>query len=331
MPTLTAGAARRQIRSGAVGTLYVLLGDDDLEKEALAAEFAELVEEELRPFNVERIHAGEMTSRDRIADGVDALMASARTLPMMAPRRIVIVLHAEALLMPKRETEAAARAVEALEGFFGKPEPTATVVLVASGLDRRSRLYKLLLREGTVVECGTLEDQADAERWVSARVAANGAVIEPAAARLLAARAGADLPRLRGEVERLLLYALGQKTVTLDDARQVAGPAALQDQWALTNAVETGAAAEALAQVALLFEAGAAPEQILGQLGWVVRAKFPEAAPRQVASAVEALFRTDLALKRANRLGEQPRILLEGLVVELCARRRERPAPSGRR
>ena len=33
-------------------------------------EFAELVEEGLRAFNVERIHAGDMTTGDRLADGV---------------------------------------------------------------------------------------------------------------------------------------------------------------------------------------------------------------------------------------------------------------------
>ena len=48
------------------------------------------------------------------------------------------------------------------------------------------------------------------------------------------------MKRLRGDVDRLLLYALGQKTITLDDVRQMVGPAALQDDWAMTNAIESG-------------------------------------------------------------------------------------------
>ena len=103
-------------------------------------------------------------------------------------------------------------------------------------------MYKLLAKHATLVECGAIEDQADAERWVRNRVAAAGVEIEPAGARLLAERAGPDVKRLRGDVDRLLLYALGQKRITLDDVREVAGPAALQDDWAMTNAIEAGRA-----------------------------------------------------------------------------------------
>jgi DNA polymerase-3 subunit delta len=326
MPVATPAAVRRQISTGDTDPLYVLQGDDDIEKAALAAEFAELVEEGLRAFNVERIHAGDMTTGDKLADGVGALLASVRTLPMMAPRRVVTVLQADVLLAPARESEASKRAVDALEAFFRQPEPHTTLVLVAGALDKRTRMYKLLLKQATLVECGVIEDQADAERWVTTRVAAGGARIDPAAARLLAERAGTDLKRLRGEVDRLLLYALGQKTIAVDDARQVAGPAALLDQWAMTGAIETGNVGDALRQLALALEAGAAPEQILGQLGWVVRAKFPQVAPDEIERAVESLFRTDQALKRTNRSSDQPRILIERLIVELCAGKRSRGA-----
>ena len=48
------------------------------------------------------------------------------------------------------------------------------------------------------------------------------------------------MKRLRNDVDRLLLYALGQKTITVDDVREIVGPAALQDDWAMTNAIEAG-------------------------------------------------------------------------------------------
>jgi DNA polymerase-3 subunit delta len=179
----------------------------------------------------------------------------------------------------------------------------------------------VLSKGATLVECGVIEDRADAERWVRTRVAAAQAQIDPAAARLLASRAGTDVKRLRGDVDRLLLYALGQKIITVEDVKQVAGPAALQDDWAMTNAIEQRSAADALRQLALMLDAGAPPEKILGQLGWLVRAKFPTMAPGELAAAVEALFRTDLDLKRS--VGD-PRILLERLVVELCAGKRAR-------
>jgi DNA polymerase-3 subunit delta len=319
MPLVTASAVRTQITAATPDAIYLLQGEDDLEKVALAHEFEALVEEDLRAFNVERIHTGDVASGDRLAAAVDGLIAAARTLPMMAARRIVIVLQADGLLMPKRESEAATRALDDLEAYLKAPEPQTTVVLVAASVDKRGRLYKQLVKQASIVECGVLESPADAERWVRNRVAAAAAQIETAGARLLAERCGTDLKRLRNDVDRLLLYALGQKTIALDDVRQMVGPAALQDDWAMTNAIEGGDAAAALRQLALLLEAGAAPEKVLGQLGWLVRAKLPMLAPATLKGAVEAVFRTDLDLKRS---AGDPRVLLERLVVELCAARR---------
>jgi DNA polymerase III delta subunit len=204
------------------------------------------------------------------------------------------------------------------------------LVFVAAPIDKRTRIFKLLSRTAAIVDCGAPQDVASAERWVRTRVAAAGAEIEPPAAHAMAVLAGfpdrprndgktGDVKRLRGDIDRLLLYALGQKRVTLDDVREVAGPAALQDHWAMTNAVEAGQPAEALRQLALLLDAGGAPEMILGQLGWLVRSKFPMIAPGELRPAIDAVFRTDVDLKRS---AGDPRVLLERLVVELCAGKR---------
>jgi DNA polymerase-3 subunit delta len=330
LATLSPAAVRKQIAAGTVDPVYLLQGEDDVEKSALAGEFLSLVDEGLQAFNVERIHAGDMTTGDRLADGVASLIDAVRTLPMMAPRRVVIVFQADAMLVPKRESETATRALDRLEAALKEPEPQTTLVLVAGPIDKRSRLYKLLAKQATLVECGAPDDVAGAERWVRTRVAAAGVEIEPAGARLLAVLAGfpdrprsdgktGNVKRLRGDVDRLLLYALGQKRITVADVREVAGPAALQDDWAMTNAIEQGQAAEALRQLALMLEAGAPAEKIVGQLGWLVRSKFPMVAPSDLPDAVEAVFRTDLDLKRS---AGDPRVILERLVVELCAGKR---------
>ena len=315
MPVATPNAVRKQIKSGTPDPIYLLQGDDEVEKSALAAEFAKLVDEGLRAFNVERIYAGEWTTGERLADGVGAIVSAVRTLPMMVPRRVVHVAQAETLLAPRRESEAATRALDQLESLLKGPEPQTTLVFMSGSIDKRTRMFKLLTKHATIVECGVIEDQADAERWVRTRVAAAGVEIDPKATRLLVERAGLDVKRIRSNVDRLLLYALGQKRVTADDVREVAGGATLQDDWAMTNAIEAGQSGEALQQLALMLDSGAPPEKILGQLGWLVRSKFPTIAPSDLPAAVEALFRTDLDLKRS---AGDPRVLLERLVVELC-------------
>ena len=84
------------------------------------------------------------------------------------------------------------------------------------------------------------------------------------------------------------------------------------------QSIEAGHTAQALRQLALMLDVGAPPEKILGQLGWLVRTKFPVLARAGLAASIEAVFRTDLNLKRS---AGDPRVLLERLVVELCAGR----------
>src|SRR5204862_2614750 len=149
MAIRTPADVRRQIAAGDTDPIYLLQGEDDVEKAALASEFAALVDEGLAAFNIERLHAGDWTTGERLADGVSSLVAAARTLPMMSPRRIVIVSQAETMLSPKRESEAADRALETLGALLEHPEMLTTLVFVGASLDKRTKTYRLLAKYAT--------------------------------------------------------------------------------------------------------------------------------------------------------------------------------------
>ena len=306
MPAASQTDVRKQIAAGKVAPIYLLVGADEAAKIALAGEFLELVETDLRAFNVDRLYGGETTG----AEVVDA----ARTLPMMAPRRVVLLLHAERLLNPKKESDATVQDLETLESYLKAPVDSCCLVLVADAIDRRRSLARQLLARATVVECTGPADAVEAAKWVKERVAQEGLSIDPRAARLVADRVGPDVSRLRSDVERLVLYAAGSKAITEADVREIVAAATSQDDWAVTNAIARGSAGDALRELGLMMDNGAVPYMILGQLAWFVRTKVP--APK-VSSAVEAVFRTDLAIKTS---AGDPRALLERLVVELCGR-----------
>ncbi len=332
MPVVSASTVRKQVAQRQPDPVYLIVGDDEAEMSRLAAELSGLVEDELRAFNSERFYAG-----DR---GVTpaAVVESASTLPMMSDRRVVTLLRAEKMLKPKRRGKAAAAddpaeeaegeaptELDVLEAYVRNPVPQTTLVLVAADVDRTRKLYKTLQKQSTIVECFGLRAGRDArvdlrdvartaEQLVKQATGAAGQQIDPAAARLIAERAGTDIARLRGDVERLLLYAAGSPKITLDDARQIVSAETAQDDWAVTNAIQRRDAAEALRQLALTLESGGVSYQILGQLAWFVREKLVASDPRRVPAAIEALFRTDLALKSSG----DARVLLERLVVQLC-------------
>jgi DNA polymerase-3 subunit delta len=318
MPLLTTAALREQIAGGALGPLYVLVGDDEVEKAAVADEFIASVEEGLQAFNVERLHGAD-SSPDRLSD-------AAATFPMMAPRRIVMVFAAEGLLIPKREgTKAADEAQERLIAFIDDPPPHATVVFVCGEIDRRRRAVKRLFDRASIVDCGTLGDRVDAERWVKARAAQAGVPLDAGAVRGLVDRAGVDIVRLRAGIERLALYAMGQATVTAGDVADAvpAGPDAPED-FGISNAIGAGNPTEALRELAAALDAGAAPFLLLGQ----IRAAAERQPTPRLKASIDAVLRTDLSLKSSG----DPRVLLQRLVVELCLTGRSgvRPGPAPR-
>ncbi|HJR60542.1 MAG TPA: hypothetical protein VJ813_14120 [Vicinamibacterales bacterium] len=334
MPAATPAAVRQQISQAQPDPIYLIVGDDEAEMSQVTAAISGLVEDELRAFNLERLYANDK--------GVSpsAIVQAARTLPMLGDRRVVVVLRAERILKPKRrgkageaEEEAGAEDepasdLDALEDYVKRPEPLTTLVLVAADVDRQRKIYKALQKHAAIVECwglrGTRDNRADprdvaraAEALVKQAVMGALQQIEPAASRLVATRAGADIGRLRADVERLLLYTAGKPKITLQDAQEVVSGETAQDDWAVTNAIGRGDAADALRHIALALESGGVSYQILGQLAWFVRERLATADPKRVAAAVEALFRTDLELKSS---GGDPRVLLERLVVDLCRR-----------
>jgi DNA polymerase-3 subunit delta len=332
MPSATPADVRALVAKRTPAPVYLIVGDDDAEISHLAADITGIVEDELRAFNVDRLYAGEKAVTPA------AIVESARMLPMMSDRRVVVVLRGERLLKPKRRGRAAeaessddedgepATDLDVLTEYVQRPEPTTTLVITAADVDKSRRIGKALYKSATVVECWGLKpgkgERVDlrqaarmAEQLVKKAVADAGQQIEPQAARLVAERAGADIVRLRGDLDRLLLYAAGKPKITLADAREVVSAEASQDDWAVTNAIQQGNTAEALRQIGLALDGGGVPFQILGQLAWFVREKLAMSDPRRVPAAVDALFRTDLDLKSS---GGDPRVLLERLVVELC-------------
>jgi DNA polymerase III delta subunit len=173
-------------------------------------------------------------------------------------------------------------------------------------------VVKLLIKEASVVDCGTIEDAADAERWVRSRAQREGVTLDAATVRALVERTGLDLVRLRAGFERLVLYAMGQPAITPGDVRQAvpAGPEAAED-FGVSNAIRRNDAGHALRELQLALDAGAPPYFVLGQLRTAAE-RLPAA---RVHAGIEAVLRTDIALKSS---GGDPRILLERLVVELC-------------
>lgn len=322
------------LQAGRVDPLYLLVGDDEVGKKRVLDALCGVVPESDRALSYQQVYAND-------TDVVD-VVAAVRTLDLLGGRRIVVAHRAELWLKGRRriaaedEIDAGGGADEpaepsgsmaALEEFVASPVAENCLVVVAADMNRSTRLAKLFLKHATVVEYWGLKTDREARgrdiedalrrahRFVEDRVREAGMTIASEAIEPLLEHAGTDIATLRNDVDLVVTYCRGRSAIAPADVAAVVSGAVSLDDFAVTRAIERGDAASALRQVALALDGGSSPYAILGQLGWFVRSVLPRLAPQKVAGAVEAVFRTDQAMKSS---GGDPRVLLERLVVVLC-------------
>lgn len=337
MPALSVEALRKQYKSGKLAPIYLIVGDDAKLIEMLVDGIEATIDEADRAFSVDRVYTMEGGGSP-----VD-IIASARTPSMLGGPRVVIVLRSERLFKPKRGGKSAeadddsdataddggsgeAADVGPIEDYLASPVEGTTLVFVASDVDGTRRITKKLKEAAQVVECGGLETKTandrrealtTARQQVQSEFLQIGRAIDRPAIDLLIERTGLDINQLRGAIERLLLYSQDKASISVADVREVVGEHAFVDDWAVINAIGDGDVAKALRALALRFDRGDSPHGIVGQLRWWVSSRLAEAEPDRVRPAIDALLRTDLALKSS---GGDERVLLERLVVELTGK-----------
>lgn len=339
--TLTPDQLAAHLAREGAAPLYLVVGDDERAKDEVVAAFVSLVEPGLQALDVERFHGD--------ADPT-AVVSAARTLPMLSERRIILYRHVERLFKTRKKVassdddqegdgdeEGGRGEPSALEEYVAAPQRPNVLVLVATNINRSMRLGKLIEKHAVIVDCKGFEvvfgrpDAAlrEAMQFVATQLRKAGKSIEAPALSMLVERAGPNVGRLRGDIERLVLFVGDAPKVTEADVRAVSGAAKSLDDWGVTNAIQARDAAAALRLLALALDNGSVPFMVLGQLGWWVRTKMAQVDQARVPQAVRAVFRADGAMKS----GGQPRVVLERLIVELCGPGRTtsghgRPGPS---
>jgi DNA polymerase-3 subunit delta len=224
-PDIVAAVAR-----GEIEPVYCLSGERYLVDAAAAAIRAAVLAEAGAgaPFNNDVFDLKEK--------GLAAALATARTLPMMAKRRLVV---------GKAVDEVKASDLEPLADYAADPNPSTCLLLVADKVDVRFKAFQVLKKRGYLHVFAPLRDQALAG-WVRGEAKARKLTITGDAAEALATAAGPDLGRLSQALDLLALYA-GGKGITVDDVEDLVAETRERGIFELTKAIGAGNVARALA------------------------------------------------------------------------------------
>lgn len=249
---MTPGDLAARLSKGEVEALYLFVGPERFLREQAIRRMADTVDEAFRAFNVDRFSAAE-------TDLVGVLDV-ARQLPMMAPRRLVIVDAADAI----KEG-----AYDALETYLKDPAAEAVVVFAADELDMRRKSATALSKACTVVSFAELSP-AEASRWAEARIREVGCTIERNALGALVDLTGPSLTRLAAEIEKLALHAGGGQ-IGLSAIEALVTRAREHEVWDLTDAITARDRKRAMRVLARQLEAGEEPLALLGMIASTYR------------------------------------------------------------
>jgi len=280
-------------------------------------------------------------------DGWDEILGRAQTLPMLAPRQVIVVEEAESV--EKLGDESRDEILKALEKYLLAPAPLTVLLLEAAALDRRQKFYKLLQDKALVVELTIGAASAPALAQQMAKDL--GAEIGREAATLLADIVSHEPARIHIELEKLAAYALG-RPITPADVEALVVAARKNTVWQLADMLAGRKRDAAFAFLDNLLREGEQPAGIVGALGWMyrkliearelpahtsgfqaarqlsMRPESAEAAVRQahripkkeLLAGLAALAEADSQLKSSQ---PNPRALIEFLIARLTS-----PAPS---
>jgi DNA polymerase-3 subunit delta len=335
---LTPAQAIEQAKKGQLLPVYLVVGDERLLRDEVVRELrAASLGGGIAAFNEDKFTAGE-------AD-VEEIVAAARTVPMMAPKRFVLVRSAERW---DSAAEAAAAPFDRLTAYATAPVDSSCLVIVGSKIDGRRKLAVAARKQGYVVTCEPLDARA-LGAWIAARFASKGHAIDREVTELLAALVGPDLSSVDDAIERLSLYVGEGAPVGEDAIGACVARVRTADTWALVDAVGARDLGRALRTLADAYDPRERGLPLLGALAWSIRqlaryqaaiasgASSDEAAsragvfqpyrardlaakaravrPREVERWLLVLGETDLALKSSRRDADS---ILEEMLTRLC-------------
>ncbi len=331
MPALEPRQVIQQLDRQEFSPLYLLHGEETFMIDEILLKLKEkILDDKLVDFNLTTFYAADC-SVDQIVDAVS-------TLPMMAPRRLVIV---------KNIDEFSASELDGLMKLVESPIDSCSLVLLASKVDMRKKFFKLIDAKGISVRFQKVYDN-QLPPWIHYICKKFGKTISPEAQALLQDWVGTNLLDLNNEIAKVSQYIGNRKQIEVDDLQAVVCRVRADTVFELVNCIGKRDCASSFTHLAHLLESGQNEIGVLSMIvrhfrililcqegikeglsqsqisqragvhGFFVKEYLEQAkrlAPEHIFHVYDVLLDTDRALK-SNPLSSH--LWLENLVIQSC-------------
>ncbi|MBW1755970.1 MAG: DNA polymerase III subunit delta [Deltaproteobacteria bacterium] len=332
MPSLN--DVTKRASKGSLDPVYVLVGTERLLIERVVDAVRKAVDSMGAPgFNIE-VFDGK---------GLDAasVISAARTLPMMADMRLVLLRHVDAMT-PTEQTN--------LAEYLDDPSDSTCFLLTATKLDGRAKLAKAAKKSGYLIDAKPLRGR-ELREFIRAEATAREHHIAPQAIEALLDAVGDDLAAIDDAMERLSLFVGAGQRIDAEAVMTCVTRIRVESIWSLVDAIGLKDRRKGIAAAQSLLDDREPPLRLLAmvsrQLRIVARmrealseglrpqeaAKRAGAPPFKAGDLTESarqftaeslgeaftlIAETDRALKGSKR---PPDVILQDAVLALCADR----------
>ena len=332
MPQIEIAALWQRLEHGTIDPFYLFFGPETY----LTRQYTEALADRVLASAPRDFNFGRYTVTD--SHGLDEALGTARTLPVLATHRVVVVQDLQEL----RKAD-----WKPLESYVASP--SESTVLIAASHDGESKKFPDVVWERAVsVSCAPLKG-AGLRRWVAREVTAAGYRIGDDAMDGLLQGHDSDLRILQREIEKLCTHVGEPGEIELENVQAVGLVSRQHSLFALSDALADRQPGSALSEVDHLLNQGEPALVIFSmivrhlRLLWTVRQLAAEGEdryrigktlrlpPRVCRSLMEqsrgfttgrlqelygAALEADLTFKSTNK---PPRAILEGLILQVCA------------
>jgi DNA polymerase-3 subunit delta len=245
-----------QISKGRIEPFYFLYGPEIFyQTEIIQTLIKQWITDDNRDFNLETFDAQEST--------VNHWLGSAKTLSFLGGTKLVIVRNLQEAIPQDKEAQA-------LIDYAENPIPEACLVVTSNKVDRKRKLFKKLTGLKTAIACEAPKEN-ELINWLRKRAEETNYSLSSNAARVLINRVGARPGILAKELEKTLLYAGANKSISEKDVAEVVGESKTENVFALTEALKTKNSETALRLLNNQINHGEEPIKILGTIAWQFR------------------------------------------------------------
>lgn len=212
----------RNLQQKKYAPIYCLMGEEDFYIDRISDYIINhVLDETEKDFNLTVAYGADI-------DDVATVINMAKRFPMMAEHQVVVIKEAQNI-----------DNLEELAVYLQKPQPSTLLVICYKHgtLDRRKKLAGMIEKTGVLFESKRIKDNQLPE-FIMDYLSAKGYRIDHGAAEMLGSFVGADLSRLSGELDKLMItLSDGTKTITPEHVEKNVGISREYNNYELLNAI----------------------------------------------------------------------------------------------